>query len=233
MSIFCDLKLEPVVQVSDKTRLDASLSFAGKGETITLVEIQPEAGEDFYDVTGTSSKDWYLDWAYATDGTKTVTVRITTDGAPVTFSKTLSVITAATDALLSSDSDIISLESDVMEYLPEGKSSYNYVHRKALVLILEYLNRAGYKDDAGSPLTKVALVEKEAFQAWSKFMALRLIFFDLSNQVDDVFWKKAEYYRTLEESARNRAELPLDTDGDGVVSEVEKVSTGSIRMVVE
>lgn len=234
MAIFCDLKLEPLVQVSDKTRLDASRSFIAKGDSaITLVEIEPDTGVGYVDVTGDGSKDWYLDWAYSTEGTKTVTVRITTDGDPVTLTKTLGVLTESSEKLLSKDADIISLESDVMSYLPEGFSSYNYVHRKALGLILEYLDRQGYKDDAGAPLTKDALVEKEAFNAWSKFMALRLIYFDLSNQVDDIFWKKAEYYRTLEESARNRAEIPLDTNGDTVIDESERNTMGSIRMRVE
>jgi hypothetical protein len=78
MAIFGVLESDPIVQVSDKIRLKADRSFVSKDEAaITLVEIEPVAGNGFIDVTGSSSSDWYLDWSYSTDGTAVTSLRIT------------------------------------------------------------------------------------------------------------------------------------------------------------
>jgi hypothetical protein len=234
VSIFVDLKTDKVVQAGDKTRLDATRSFIAKGsEDITLVEIEPEEDAGFIDITGDSSEDWFLDWAYATEGEKTVTVRITTDGDPVALEKEILVLTEEEDSLLSTDQDLIALESDLMKYLPEGKNSFIYVHRKAQSLILDYLDKNGFKDINKDRLTKEAFVQKEPFNSWSKFMSLRLIFFDMSNQPDDHWMEKSKEYLKLEEAARTRVSVPLDLDGDGEISETEKNTRfDSIRAVI-
>jgi hypothetical protein len=225
--------MDAVVQVSDKTRLDASLSFVAKGSSdITLVEIKPSDTDSFIDITGDdgTAENWYLDWAYATAGEQTVSLRITTDGSPVTITKTITVLTEAEDGLLSSDEDIKALEHDIMSFLPRGKNSFKYMHRKAQTLILDYLNKNGYYDSDGAMLTKEALVQKEEYRTWSKFMVLRLIFFDQSNQPDDIYDVKSKYYRELEESARQRVQLPIDTDGDGEVESQENIRFDSIEV---
>lgn len=222
--IFVDLKVESVAQLADKVRLDATRSFVSKGDTdVAKVEIEPEADAGFIDVTGDSSADWFLDWAYATKGTKTVTVRITTEGEPVTSAeatKNIKILDEAEDNLLSADEDLVSLESDVMHYLPEGRSSWKFMHRKAQSLIIEYLDRIGFTDSLGNRLTSSALVSTEEYRAWSKFLVLRLIYFDLSNQPEDNWWQKAKEYQKLEEAARGRVRLPIDLDGDGAPDQV-------------
>jgi hypothetical protein len=102
LSVFADLKIESVVQVADKTRLDTTRSFVAKGSSeIQSVEINPNFDadldhdaegndENFIDVTGEAATDWYLDWAYTRDvsedseddGSRFVAVRITRDGGP-------------------------------------------------------------------------------------------------------------------------------------------------------
>ncbi len=85
MAIFPNLKLEDIVQINDKTRLDASKSFTADEAAVTLVEIEPESAAGFIDITptvATNSKQYFLDWSYSgTSRTVTVSVRITTDGA--------------------------------------------------------------------------------------------------------------------------------------------------------
>ena len=49
--IFIRGKLEDVVQVGDKTRLDFARTYAIDGSEIVKVEIQPEVTGEFYDVT--------------------------------------------------------------------------------------------------------------------------------------------------------------------------------------
>ena len=111
MTIFGVLHLEKTVQENDKTRLDVSQSFASSDEAdIILVEVEPFGSNGFIDVT----TDLFLDWAYAADGTKTVSVRITTDGAPTTATKDLLVITE--DAMCVSQDLAMSSSAQLQPY---------------------------------------------------------------------------------------------------------------------
>ena len=110
--IFPKIECDLVVQVNDKFRINASKSYVPKGGlAIVKVEIEPEAGAGYIDVTGASpinSKNWFLDWEYATDGSKVVSLKVTTNlVGPVEQIVTLTVncLLAAEDKLLSSDSD--------------------------------------------------------------------------------------------------------------------------------
>lgn len=230
MAIFPHLELEGTVQVNDRTRLLAAKSFASNESDITKVEIEPNTDDGFIDVFNSDSSLWYLDWEYASDGTKTVTVRITTDGDPVTFSKTITVLTASDDALLSDDIDLIAEEPDIMKWVSPGRNSFLNVHRKARDLILDYLDEQGYTDSDGARLTKEAIVLTEEFRAWSKYIALRVIFDSISNSVEDVFYIKARDYEKRELRARSRVRLPIDFDGDGTVEDSEQISFASIRI---
>ena len=54
--IFPVLELEKTVQLNDKTRLDGRKSYTTPEEAaISLVEIQPEAGQPFFTVTSDRS----------------------------------------------------------------------------------------------------------------------------------------------------------------------------------
>jgi hypothetical protein len=226
MAIFPSLELEQKLQVDDKTRLDARKSFISTGEAaITLVEIQPEASESFIDVT--SNK--YLDWQYATNGTKSVIVRITTDGAPVTFSKDIEVLSIADDKLFSGDAELVPHEPDVLQYTREGRNSFLDVHRTAQDRILTWLDEHRIWDDNGDRLTKAAIIDLEEVNDWSKFLTLKMIFEGLSNAIDDIFHEKAMRYESMMVSARNRASLRLDRDGDGE-EDLPRQDMRSLRM---
>lgn len=210
--IFPTLELEQTLQVDDRTRLSAEKSYITPDENaITLIEIEPEAGSGFIDVT--SSR--YLDWQYSTDGSKSVTVRVTTDGSPVTFSRTLPVLSVADDRLFSSDSELLPYEPNLLEWVREGRNSFLDVHRAAQDRILSWLDENRIWDEQGNRLTKEDITDLEEVNDWSKFMTLRLIFEGLSNAVDDIFHEKALRYMEMESKARNRAALRLDRDNDG------------------
>ena len=210
--IFPNLKLESIVQVDDKTRLDGRESYTTNDEAdITLIEIEPEASAGFIDVTS----DMYLDYQYATSGDKTVSIRITTDGAPVTTTKDLTIITEADDKLFSKDSDLVTHEPDILNYVREGRNSFLDVHRMAQTRIIAWLDEHRIWAPDNSKLTKDNLTELEEFAQWSKFLVLRYIYEGISNATDDIFWEKRNRYMSLEEAARNRGALRLDRDGDG------------------
>jgi len=216
--IFPTLELEQTVQTDDKTRLSAEKSYVTPDEaSITLIEIEPEAGNGFLDVTS----DRYLDWQYSTDGDKSVTVRITTDGSPVTFSKTLPVLSAADDRLFSTDSELLPYEPNLLDWVREGRNSFLDVHRAAQDRILSWLDENRIWDNEGNRLTKEDITDLEEVNDWSKFMTLRLIFEGLSNAVDDIFNDKALRYMDMETKARNRAAFRLDRDNDGSTDETK------------
>jgi len=210
--IFPVLKLEDIVQVDDQTRLDARKSYTTPDEaSVTLIEIEPDTALGFLDITSQQ----FLDYQYSTDGDKSVSLRITTDGAPETLTKTLTITTAVDDKLFSSDEELTSHEPDILEYVKPGRNSFLNIHRNAQDRILTWLDEHRINDIDGNRLTKDAIVDIEEVNDWSKFMVLRLIFEGLSNSVEDLFSNKAQMYRELEAIARNRSQIRLDKNGDG------------------
>lgn len=223
MAVFPSLELEPIVQVNDRTRLDATKSFLSSG-TITKVEIKPDGSEGLVDVTD----DKYLDWSYSASGSYTVTARVTASGgASAEFSETISVVTSAADKLFSTDSDLELHEPDILNWVEDGRNTFKNVHRRAQKLILEYLKREGYRDTNGDFFTKDAIVNVENVKQWSTFVALRLIFEGISNAVDDIFSEKAKRYKGMEVTWRKTVLLNIDVDGDGVVDDNEGLDLGS------
>jgi len=226
--IFPIVELEDVVQLNDKTRLNGEKVFITPDEAaITLIEIEPEAASGYIDVTS----NMYLDWQYATAGSKTVTIRVTTDGAPTSFSKTIEAVTVATDALFSVDTDITSHEPDVLNYVRAGRSSFLDIHRKSQIRIISWLNEQRIWDINGDALTKTAIINVEEVSQWSKYLSLQLIFEGLSNATDDIFHEKAIRYRAMADVAKNRGAIRLDFDGDGNQDTDETSDIRSLRMV--
>lgn len=227
MAIFPTLEVESTLQVNDKTRLNALKTFISPDEAaISLVRIKPEATALFVDVTTNK----YLDWSYATDGAKTVTVEVTTDGAPVTLNKTITVLSETDDKLFSVDSELTAHEPEILNYVRAGRSSFLDVHRLSQDRILTYLDEKRIWDSEGNRLTKDAVTDIEEVNDWSKFMTLMFIFEGLSNAVDDIFDQKAKKYRTSMEEARNRATLRLDLTDDSTINP-SKIDMRSVRLV--
>ena len=226
--IFPVLELEAILQVDDKTRLDGRKSYTTPDEAaITLIRVEPEAGAGFYDITAAK----YLDYQYATDGTKVVTLEITTDSTPVTKTKEIQVLSADDDYLFSGDAELIGHEHNIMEYVPAGRNSYLNVHRTAQDKILDWLDAHRIWDVRGNRLTKEAIVDIEEVNDWSKFLTLQLIFEGLSNSVDDIFAQKSRTYRAMKQASRDRARLRLDRDGDGSVADETPINIQTARLV--
>lgn len=230
MAIFPNVMMESVVQVGDMTRLDATRSSVTPSEdSVASVEIEPETGLGFKDCTS-STREYFLDWAYETPGTKTVSVRVTTYGGDQqTIRRTLSVITEAEDALLSTDADLVALEPSILNYIRPGRNSFKDVHRQSLMLILDWLDEQGIRSPNDSRLGQHAFVDKAQVRKWATYLTLQLIFEGLSNVVDDVFAKKASKYESFATKASNRIDLKLDRDGDGDTDD-EAEEIASVRV---
>jgi PKD repeat protein len=219
--IFPILKSDSVVQVMDKIRFDASASFVN-GDPVDTYEI--DAGDGYVDVT----TDKVLDWAYTTEGTKTVTLRLTRDLDVEMVVKQITVLTAAEDRLFSSDKDLVAHEANIFDYLPKGFSSFNHVHRSAQQLILDSLSQRGYYTDTGVPLNKNDLFNVDEVKQWSKFLVLSMIFSNAQNEVGDFFSQKAQTYKDLSERSASRAFITLDLEQSGSPEQVISLTSGRL-----
>ncbi len=236
MAIFGVLEFDPVVQANDKIRLSAKKSYAsGEASAITLVRIEPEAGAGFIDVTGTSSRDWFLDWQYAdvASADKVVSVEITTDGAPVISTQSLRVLTAEDDNLFSDDSDLLQIDHDILRYVPEGKNSFLNYHRATKEHILDWFDQQGYTDFDGDKLTDAAFINKDELNKWSRNYTYHLILLDLSNDVEDVFKQQSDAWLTKALEARDRSYVRVDLDGDGTIDQGEFINLQTLDLVRE
>lgn len=216
--IFPKLYCEKVLQVKDKTRIDATTSFSIEGaNAITDVEIQPSAADSFVSVFNDGDpKKWFLDWAYQVDGDAIVTLKITDDTlTEYTESFTINVVTEEDDYLFSSDQNLISKELDIRKYIPKGRNTWKDKHRDAQRLIVDHLNDQGITNLSGGRLTKDAIVDIEEVRKWSTYLVLYLIFEDIKVTEDDVFAAKSSKYETLSGDASEKAFIRLDTSGDG------------------
>lgn len=227
--IFPSMTFETVLQVEEKTRLDASRSFVTDDEVIIDVLIQPSSSDPFISVfNGGDSEKWSLDWAYDTDEFKDVAVQIIADSGSKTktYMAGVNVLTEDIDALLSNDNDILPFEPKINRYLPSGKNSFIYAHRKAQERIIAYLDEQRMWKSDGSRYNKLDLSTvtdpefKEQFKQWSSFETLLIIFESFQVSSGDVFQEKKNEYTALRNSARTRSALRLDQDGDGVLDEV-------------
>lgn len=160
------------------------------------------------------------------------TFAVTTEGqTQVEENFYVSVYSELGDSLFSSDADLQMEEQDIRRWVPPGKNSFKYVHRRAQEKILEYLDREGYVDIFGHKYTKWAIKDHSEVKEWAMYMVLRMIFEGISNATDDVFRQKRTVYESDEIAARQRAILRLDTDGDGVVTEDEGLDPHTVRLV--
>lgn len=232
MNCYPIIETDSSVQIGDKLRIDVSKTFVSRPDNdsaITKVEVKPTDNAGFIVVHNTAApsttyakKDWYLDWIYndnlvGVTATKnhTITLKVTLSDL-TTFTKTqsISVLTESEDGLLSSDADLFLQEWDIMKWVPDGKSSWKYMHRRSKDRILSYLDEKGYTTDTGERITLANLYDKSELKEWSVYMTLYLIFSTVLNSRGDVFTKKAEFYENKEARANNRIFM-IDSDANG------------------
>lgn len=234
MPVIFHLDHEKIVQVDDKTRLDASKSSVAPGtNAIRKVEIRPEASEVFYN-TGTKG---VLDWAYGTSGVKTITIRVTTGVSdtvldpPVDKTYQVKVLTASEDRLFSSDADLMAHEDDILKWVREGRNTFLDKHRAAQEYILSELDKRSIVDRYGNKITKDHIYDITEVKEWSKFYTLYLIFRGISNAVGDVFAEKAMHYLGRAKESEKYALIRLDLNGDGNIDSSEQLDIFSTTLV--
>jgi hypothetical protein len=150
--------------------------------------------------------------------TRAVYLKVTNaDPSTQTIVRTLETISEADDRLFSTDDMLRKRETDILKYLPDGRSTWKDIHRAAQGLMMVWLDTNGYIDDFGDKLTVKRIKDITEVQEWATQVCLRLIFDMISNTVNDVFYLKARQYQKMEEFFRNRAVLRIDLNKDGIV----------------
>ena len=234
------VSLAPIkAQVGEMVRFDASKSIITANETLSKIEIKPTATSDYIDVTGTADsygnydrESWHLDWVYAAADDYAASVRITLDDATTTsVVNNVEVVTAATELLFSSDSDFLRNETDLYSWLPEGRNNFNYIHRESQARILDELTNKNIVEWDGDRLTVADIYNINDVKAWSKFLGLSTLFYDLSDKIDDTFWQKAKMYESLAVEARNKAIIRIGDESDEDFSSADFTTMGTIRLV--
>jgi len=230
--IFVNMDLDSKYQTNEKVRLDFSKTLVTvDNDPITLVEVQPDGGDWIAIANPAKQSGWVLDWQYTI--AQSVDINIKFNGVQVTPSKTIEIVTPETDMLYSTDADLFALEPDITKWLPTGRSTWSYVHRKAQDKIIFELNKSRIYNMDGTPLLKSQILDKDEVKEWSVYLVLSLIFKGISNQVDDVFEAKAKYYESKAKEAKEYCfnVLRVDANKDAVTDVNEVYSFRSSVMV--
>jgi len=160
-------------------------------------------------------------------GKKIVTVYVSNATQTDTKYFLINCYSADGDRLFCTDNDLVAHEPDIMKWVPDGRSSFKNVYRRAQKLIIAWLDEKGYVNVFGNKFNKNDVIDLEEVRQWATFMSLRLIFQGMSNAIDDVFDRKSKLYELDEQAARQRTILRIDTNKDGIANEVEGISISS------
>jgi len=165
-------------------------------------------------------------------GLRNVWLIVSSGAESASIFQQLKVYTPEGDALFSEDADLVSFETEIMKWLPQGHGSFIYLHRRAQKEILDWIDRQGYRDKDRNKITKRAFVDNSDVRSWSTALALRLFFTEAGNASNDVFKEKAKVYEKMEIAARSRAVLSLDLDGDNKADDLKgpAISSGKLYL---
>jgi len=226
--IFPNLIFDNLVQENDKFRFLASKSFVGSGEILDGIKIYPDFDNNpaiFYDVfVENCPEEWFLDYAYETAGDYTVRLEMTT-ATPSAKVKdySITVVDEATDNLQSDDSMLYAYENELIRYLPDGRNSWKYLHRKALEEIIDYLYRNGIYNADNKKIEKADLIG-DKLEKWSTFETMIMIFQDVKSSNIDLFNEKIEDYTLARNDARKIYCIKYDSNQDGVIDDDDEAT---------
>lgn len=180
------------------------------------------------DETKGCTRSGFVQWTREqTDQTKT-----TIDGEEMYWYE----ITASADhadAVYNAIGILFADDKDLSEQVPEindsahlaGKSSHVLAHVASKKWIIQELRNRNYvkRDEDGTPqdITAWDLLDIEQINQASTFKALSIIYFNYSDEPNDIYERKSKSYNAQYKSALQLAVLRLDLDDDGVKDDTE------------
>lgn len=120
--------------------------------------------------------------------------------------------------VFSDDNDLKESYPGIMEYLPEGSTSFISFHLSARNHILTYLrNKGKYVSTLGVKklLDQFDLHNYEEVRQASKYKTLATIFYNESDNIDDKWYQKAKDFDKMYSESINLNFLSLDLNNDG------------------
>lgn len=161
-------------------------------------------------------------------------LKLTTTGAPA------SVSINGINLVLSSD-DHLGFVPNFIDYLPMGKTSFIAFHQEARDLIVQGIRNSGKRitrsDEINGEQTLnprqvdvFDLLDIEEFRNASKYLALSLIFDNLSTQADDRYATKAIGFNEKYLENLNSRLATIDDNDDGVTDYIEAAAVQFIRI---
>jgi hypothetical protein len=228
MSLFPKADIDKLVQTYDMFRIDASGSFSTDEEEVTEFNIYPDYINQpllVYDKAAEDKDCWILDWAYKTEDTYTVRVEMKTLLLTEVVEYQIEAITPAVDNLLSDDSALYAYENELRRYIPMGRNSWKYMHRKAQEEILDYFYRNAILNPDNTKIERSQLIG-DKLEKWSIFEAILLIYQDIKTSNSEAFNEKIVDYSQKRADARSRYIIEYDSNKDGNVDEDDsKIAT--------
>ena len=232
------LKLDSKAQVGEKIRFTGFQSFITPNEpAISKVEFQADAAEPWITVGDPLDKTtWFMDWVYTSVGNKVPSIRITSGtlpGVTATESGAIEIVLAADEKLFCSDESLLPQESDIILWLPEGRSTWNFIHRRVQQRIMEEIDKQRIFNVDGSKITLDQVLDVSQFRDWAIYMALAMIFQSISRSVDDIASEKMKYYESKQFEYMNFCMnlMRVDTNKDGVLTQEDEKGFRSTVMV--
>lgn len=152
----------------------------------------------------------------------------------VKLSTDLNVSLKGINIVFSDDQDLKREVFEIMEMLPNGEASHILTHVAARDEIIQRLNNSGkqkFVDNTGADLSSFDLLDISQVKLASTFLALSKIYFVISDEIDDKYERKFEFYKTQADSIINnmRIDIDIDDDGEKDVGETQTINYGFIK----
>lgn len=137
--------------------------------------------------------------------------------------------------VLSNDKDL-SFVPNLSAHLASNETSFIAFHQEARNMIVQYLRNSGksitgYESIFLKQVDVFDLLDIEEFKQASKYLALHLIFDDLSKSNDDQYFSKAERFWSSYEASLNDRLLSIDTNNNGIKEESESLAIQFTRII--
>lgn len=197
-------------------------------------------GTDFVDVPSVEDKTFGLTESGLISWKEVTQEKTTVEGKEAYWLK-LNTTTPATieingiNLVLSNDKDL-SFVPNLRDHLSPTSSSFIAFHEEARNMIVQYLRNSGksitgYESILLKQVDQFDLLDIEEFKQASKYLALHLIFDDLSKSNDDQYFTKAERFWSNYEASLNDRLLSIDTNNNGIKDESENVAVQFTRII--
>lgn len=136
---------------------------------------------------------------------------------------TSAVVFRAINIVFSSDNILKRefFEIDNANILPKNEASHISTHVASRDMIVQHLRNMGYIKDNSSKISPWDLHDISEIKQAAKFLSLSKIFFNLSDSVEDNWWKKYKEYEDKFQEAFRLARISLDLNDDGIKQDEE------------